>query len=53
MAVSDYVYKNYNDLNYTDGGITGIRVADVLLEELGDDSPLVPDNKPKQEVRKK
>ena len=53
VAVSDYVYKNYNDLNYTDGGITGIRVADVLLEELGDDSPLVPDNKPKQEVRKK
>ena len=50
IAVSDYVYKNYNDLNYTDGEITGIRVADVLLEELEEDSPLTPDNKPWQEV---
>ncbi|MCD8033835.1 MAG: bifunctional metallophosphatase/5'-nucleotidase [Alistipes sp.] len=52
IAVSDYVYKNYNDLNYTDGEITDVKVADVLLEELEDDSPLVPDNKPRQEVRK-
>lgn len=52
IAVSDYVFKNYNDLNYTDGEITGVKVADVLLEELEDDSPLVPDNKPRQEVRK-
>lgn len=50
IAVSDYVYKNYNDLNYTDGEITDVKVADVLLEELEDDSPLVPDNKPRQEV---
>lgn len=53
VAVSDYVYRNYKDLNYTDGGITGIRVADVLLEELEDDSPLTPDNKPRQAVRRK
>ena len=53
IAVSDYVYKNYNDLNYTDGEITGVKVADVLLEELEDDSPLAPDNKPRQEVRRK
>lgn len=50
IAVSDYVYKNYNDLNYTDGEITDVKVADVLLEELEDDSPLVPDNKPRQAV---
>lgn len=53
IAVSDYVYKNYNDLNYTDGEITGVKVADVLLEELEDDSLLAPDNKPRQEVRRK
>lgn len=53
IAVSDYVYKNYNDLNYTDGEITGVKVADVLLEELEYDSPLAPDNKPRQEVRRK
>lgn len=52
IAVSDYVFKNYNDLNYTDGEITDMKVADVLLEELEDDSPLTPDNKPRQEVRK-
>lgn len=52
IAVSDYVFKNYNDLNYTDGEITDVKVADVLLEELEDDSPLTPDNKPRQEVRK-
>ena len=53
VAVSDYVYKNYNDLNYTDGKFTGITVAGVLLEELHDDSPLTPDNRPRQEVRRK
>ena len=53
IAVSDYVYKNYKDLNYTDGRITDETVAGVLLEELRDDSPLTPDNTPRQEVRKK
>ena len=52
VAVSDYVFKNYKDLNYSDGKISGIAVAGVLLEELEDDSPLTPDNKPRQEVRK-
>ena len=53
VAVSDYVFKNYKDLNYSDGKISGIAVAGVLLEELGDDTPLTPDNKPRQEVRRK
>lgn len=50
VAVSDYIYKNYNDLNYTDGEITGEKVADILLEELWEESPLVPDNRPRQQV---
>ncbi|MFQ7502561.1 MAG: hypothetical protein ACLRMJ_04365 [Alistipes finegoldii] len=40
VAVSDYVYKNYNDLNYTDGKITEEDVTGLLLEELEEDSPL-------------
>ena len=31
VAVSDYVYRNYKDLNYTDGKLTGTAVAGVLL----------------------
>ena len=50
IAVSDYVYRNYKDLNYTDGEITGDDVAGILLEELRDDSPLKADNKPRQQV---
>ena len=50
VAVSDYVFKNYRDLNYTDGKITGVKVADVLLEELEEDSPLTPDNRPRQRI---
>ena len=53
VAVSDYVYKNYNDLNYTDGKLTGTTVAGVLREELQEDGPLTPDNKPRQEIRRK
>ena len=52
VAVSDYVFKNYKDLNYSDGKISGIAVAGVLLEELGDDTLLTPDNKPRQEIRR-
>ena len=43
-------YRNYKDLNYTDGEITGDDVAGILLEELRDDSPLKADNKPRQQV---
>ena len=46
VAISDYVFRNYRDLNYTDGGITGVKVADVLLEELEEESPIDPDNRP-------
>ena len=50
VAVSDYVYRNYKDLNYTDGKLTGTAVAGVLLEELQDDGPLTPDNRPRQKI---
>lgn len=53
VAVSDYIYKNYKDMNYTDGEITDEKVADILLEELEDDSPLKIDNTPRQQVRRK
>lgn len=53
IAVSDYVYKNYNDLNYTDGKITEENVAGILMEELEDDSPIGIDNTPRQQVRRK
>lgn len=48
VAMSDYIFKNYNDLDYTDGRITDEKVADVLLEQLEEESPLTPDNRPKQ-----
>ena len=50
VAVSDYVYRNYRDLQYTDGEITDTKVVDVLLEELEEDSPLQPDNRPRQRI---
>ena len=50
VAVSDYVYRNYKDLNYTDVKLTGTAVAGVLLEELQDDGPLTPDNRPRQKI---
>lgn len=49
VAISDYVYNNYRDLEYTEGHDTGVLVARTLLEEL-DDEPVVPDNRPRQEV---
>lgn len=44
VAVSDYIYRNYKDMEYTGGEITVEKVADILLEELRDDSPLKIDN---------
>ncbi len=50
VAVSNYIYNKYDDLHYTDGVETGLLVTDMLLEELEDDSPVVPDNTPRQRV---
>lgn len=50
IAVSDYVFRNYRDLNYTEGAVTDVPVAEVLLETLRGDSPLMSDNTPRQTV---
>lgn len=53
VAISDYAFRNYRDLSYSDGAVTGERVADALLEELEDTDaqhPLMPDNRPRQRV---
>lgn len=53
VAVSDYVFRNYKDLDYTEGGITDERVAELLLEELEEERTLEPDNRPRQRVERK
>lgn len=50
VSVSDYVYKNYQGLEYADGSISGVKVADVLLRQLGEESPLKPDNRMRQRI---
>lgn len=50
VSVSDYVYKNYQGLEYADGSISGVKVADVLLRRLETDSPLTPDNRVRQRI---
>ena len=50
VTVSDYVYKNYQGLEYADGSISGVKVADVLLRQLGEESPLKPDNRMRQRI---
>ena len=50
VSVSDYVYKNYQGLEYADGSISGVKVADVLLRQLGEESPLKPDNRVRQRI---
>ncbi len=50
IALSDYIFKNYHGLEYADGEILDEEVADVLVDELEDDSPLRPDNRMRQQV---
>jgi len=50
LAMSDYIYKNYKGLEYSDGILTGVEVADVLIDELKSKSPLHPDNVRRQQV---
>lgn len=50
VAMSDYIYRNYPGLEYTDGAVTDLKVSDVLLEELERGTPLVPDNGVRQRV---
>lgn len=50
LASSDYIFKNYRGLEYADGVILDDEVADVLIDELEDDSPLRPDNRSRQQI---
>ncbi len=50
LAMSDYIYKNYKELEYADGSVTDVEVADVLIGRLRSGSPLRPDNVPHQQV---
>ena len=50
VALSDYIFKNYHGLEYADGMITGVKVADVLLDELEKNSPVEPDNTLRQHI---
>ncbi len=52
IAVGDYVLKNYKISDRRDGEITDRLVADLLLEELADESPIHPDNVPRQRIVK-
>lgn len=50
VAMSDYIYKKYEQVEGGNPCETGLRVTDLLLEELRDDSPIVPDNRPRQVI---
>lgn len=51
VAMSDYIFRNYKDLNYKNGEITDKPVTEILLEELEEESPIEIDNTPKQQVK--
>lgn len=50
LALSDYIFKNYRDLEYSDGAILDTEVADVLISELESGEPLHPDNSLRQQI---
>lgn len=52
VAVTSYIYENYKDMNHTDGKYSSIGVNAMLTEEFEDDSPVEPDNIPKQTIKK-
>ena len=50
LAMSDYIYKNYHGLSYSDGRVLDTKVADVLIGTLTSGASLVPDNTRYQQV---
>ena len=50
VGMNDYIFRNYRGLEYSEGRIEDDQVAEVLLEELGEESPLRPDNRPRQRI---
>lgn len=52
VAMSDYIYKKYESVAGDDPDETQLLVTDLLLDELEEESPLTPDNAPRQRVRR-
>ncbi len=50
VALTDYVFRNYRDVNGADGAISDRRVADVLLDGLRSGRPVMPDDTLRQQV---
>lgn len=50
LAMSDYIFKNYQGLEYADGAILDTQVADVLADGLKAGRPLRPDNRLRQRI---
>lgn len=50
VAMGDYIFKNYADLNYTDGELSERLVTDILDAHLRARSPFAPDNEPRQRI---
>ncbi len=50
VALSDYIFKNYNELHYAEGRISDRRVTDALFDALHSTSALQLDNAPLQNV---
>ncbi len=52
IALNDYIYRNYAEIDRTRGRILDdLLVNEVLLDELASGRPVVPDNKPLQRVQ--
>lgn len=49
VAISDYAFRNYRDLDYTEGAVQPILYTDLMFEALRK-APVVPDNKAYNEV---
>ncbi len=50
VALSDYIFKNYKELHYTEGKISDRRVTDILFDVLHSTSALQLNNTPLQNV---
>lgn len=50
VALSDYIFKNYREMHYTEGKISNRRVTDILFDTLHSTSTLQLDNTPLQNV---
>ncbi len=50
VAISDYAFKNYRDVEYSEGAISDVLVTEALLGELRSGKPVQENNTPLQSV---